>query len=85
MGLFRSSLTLASLLAMAELIQGVFDIRVRRRMDSGPSKSGLQVRRCPRFMQPAFVVRDDGGCTNDPHAWLTLFHQNLTAGILLAQ
>ena len=70
---------------MAELFEGLLHIDIRWWMADRPGHGSLKV--CCRLllMQPTLVVGDHRGGANDPDAWLALFHQNMAAGVLLAQ
>ena len=69
----------------AEALQSFIKIGIRWWVAGGPSHCSLQVCRGRGFVQPALIVWNHCGGANDPDARLGLFHQNMAAGLLLAQ
>jgi len=76
---------MASRLAMAQALHGVLKVCIAGLMDGGPGHGSLQVGSGFGFVQPALVVWNDGGGANDPDSGFALFHQDMPAGVLLAQ
>ena len=69
----------------AEARQDFIQIGIRWWVAGGPGHRSLQACRGSGFVQPALIVWNHCGGANDPDTRLGLFHQNMAAGVLLAQ
>jgi hypothetical protein len=69
----------------AKALGGFIQIRIRWWVASGPGHRSLQTCSSRAFVQPALIVKDDRGGAHDPNTRLELFHQNMAAGVKLAE
>jgi len=69
----------------AKARQGFIQMGIRWWVSGGPGHRSLQGCRGRAFVQPALIVWNHCGGANDSDTRLRLFHQNMAAGILLAQ